>query len=188
MHKSTDYELLLEIQLGSHADFAELVERHHKRFYRLAFRYLNQKELAEDIVQEAFVQLWENPKSYRPEKSQFTTWFYRIIINKCLDLQKRKNPIPLKIEADILDENSIKQEQSLIEIEQKTWLEAAIYQLPDSQKTALNLCFYNELSNQQAATIMGVSLKSLQSLIMRAKTKLKKQYQTDMENHNETRK
>lgn len=188
MHKSTDYELLLEIQLGSHADFAELVERHHQRFYRLAFRYLNQKELAEDIVQEAFIQLWENPQSYRPDKSQFTTWFYRIIINKCLDYQKRKKLISLKVESDVIDESNIKQEQSLIEIEQNNWLEEAMNQLPDSQKTALNLCFYDELSNKQAATIMGVSLKALQSLIMRAKTKLKKQYQIDMESNHETRK
>lgn len=187
MHKSTDDELLLEIQLGSHANFAELVERHHQKFYRLAFRYVNQKEIAEDIIQEAFIQLWENPKNYRPEKSQFTTWFYRIVINKCLDYQKRKKPILLNNDVDIIDENSAKNELSLEETEQKIWLENAIYKLPDSQKNALNLCFFDEFSNQQAATIMGVSLKSLQSLIMRAKTKLKKQYHIDMENHHETR-
>jgi len=187
MHNPTDAELLLEIQLGSHADFAKLVERHHQRFYRLAFRYLNQKELAEDVVQEAFIQLWENPQRYQPEKSQFTTWFYRIVINKCLDAQKRKKPLFLQNEDDFSDEHQLKQAQSLIEAEQKTWLENAIFKLPKAQQTALNLCFMDELSNQQAATIMGLSLKALQSLIMRAKTKLKKQYQTDMDKHHETR-
>jgi len=187
MHKSTDYELLLEIQLGSHAHFSKLVERYHQQFYRLAFRYVNQKEIAEDIVQEAFIQLWENPQNYRPKKSQFTTWFYRILINKCLDYQKRKKTLFLDNEANIIDENSTKNEQYLEETEQRIWLENAMYSLPDSQKNALNLCFFDELTNQQAATIMGVSLKSLQSLIMRAKTKLKKQYQIDMENNHETR-
>lgn len=99
---------------------------------------------------------------------------------------KTKKPLFLQNEDDFSDEHQLQQAQSLIEQEQKTWLENAIYQLPNAQQTALNLCFMDELSNQQAATIMGLSLKALQSLIMRAKTKLKKQYQTDMDKHHET--
>jgi RNA polymerase sigma-70 factor (ECF subfamily) len=52
-------------------------------------------------------------------------------------------------------------------------LEAAIAQLPERQRTALNLCFYESLSNQEAADIMGINLKALQSLLMRAKMTLK---------------
>ncbi len=186
MLKLSDSELLLLIQQGEHLAFAQLVERHNQRFYRLAFRYLNQRELAEDTVQEAFIQLWEKPKSFNLEQSLFTTWFYRVIINKCLDQKKRKKPVALGDEQDFIDELRLDHEQSLIEKEQRHWLESAINALPNSQRTAVNLCFFDDLSNQQAANIMELSLKSLQSLIMRAKTKLKIQYQTDMRNDNET--
>ena len=57
-----DNELLALVQDGSHPAFAELVRRHTERFYRLAFRYLQNKQAAEDVVQDAFLKLWEDPK------------------------------------------------------------------------------------------------------------------------------
>lgn len=187
MLKLSDSKLLALIAQGSHTAFAQLVERHNQKFYRLAFRYLNQRELAEDMVQEAFIQLWEEPYRFNAQQSQFTTWFYRVIINKCLDQKKRKTPIAFKEGEDFVDEQALGNEQFLVQTEQRFWLEKAINELPNTQRTALNLCFFEDLSNQQAANIMGVTLKSLQSLIMRAKTKLKNKYQTELENDHETR-
>ena len=94
--EKSDQELLALIQGGSHQAFAELVERHTTRFYRLAYRYVQNRETAEDLIQDAFLKLWENPASWQPERnSKFTTWFYRIVVNLCLDWQKKKRPIPL---------------------------------------------------------------------------------------------
>lgn len=88
-----DNELLSLIQSGSSQAFSTLVERHTERFYRLAYRYLQSREAAEDAVQDAFIKLWENPGLWQPEKnSKFTTWFYRIVVNLCLDSRKRKTP------------------------------------------------------------------------------------------------
>ena len=56
-----DEELLALIQDGSQQAFSVLVQRHTERFYRLAYRYLQNKEAAEDVVQDAFVKLWEDP-------------------------------------------------------------------------------------------------------------------------------
>ena len=90
-----DQELLALIQDGSHQAFAELVQRHTERFYRLAYRYAQNRETAEDLVQDAFVRLWENPASWRPDRnSKFTTWFYRIVVNLCLDWQKKNDLFP----------------------------------------------------------------------------------------------
>jgi RNA polymerase sigma-70 factor (ECF subfamily) len=150
-----DHELLALVQGGSHAAFSELVQRHNGRFYRLAFRYLQTKEAAEDVVQEAFLKLWENPSIWQADKNtKFTTWFYRIVVNLCLDWRKRKRPVELIDPLVIVDERENAD-------------------LPERQRTALNLCFDEGLSNQDAAEIMGVNLKALQSLIMRAKTTLK---------------
>jgi len=168
-----DQELLALVQEGSQTAFAELVQRHTERFYRLAYRYVQNRETAEDLVQDAFVRLWENPASWRPDRnSRFTTWFYRIVVNLCLDWQKKKRPLPLDEEIPLIDERETADE-AMVRIEEQKLLEKEIAALPERQRTALNLCFDEGLSNQEAAETMGVNLKALQSLIMRAKTTLK---------------
>ena len=168
-----DQELLALIQDGSHQAFAELVQRHTERFYRLAYRYAQNRETAEDLVQDAFVRLWENPASWRPDRnSKFTTWFYRIVVNLCLDWQKKKRPIPLDENMPLADEGE-SADEAMIRSQEQRLLEKEIAALPERQRTALNLCFDEGLSNQEAAEAMGVNLKALQSLIMRAKTTLK---------------
>ena len=168
-----DQELLALIQDGSHQAFAELVQRHTERFYRLAYRYAQNRETAEDLVQDAFVRLWENPASWRPDRnSKFTTWFYRIVVNLCLDWQKKKRPFPLDENMPLADERE-SADEAMIRSQEQRLLEKEIAALPERQRMALNLCFDEGLSNQEAAEAMGVNLKALQSLIMRAKTTLK---------------
>lgn len=168
-----DHELLALIQDGNGQAFAVLVERHTQRFYRLAYRYLQNKEAAEDVVQDAFIKLWENPSLWQSQRSsKFTTWFYRIVVNLCLDLCKRKKPVPLEDESSLIDERE-PVDEIMIRLQEQQALEKEIAALPERQRTALNLCFDEGLSNQEAADVMGLNLKALQSLIMRAKTTLK---------------
>jgi RNA polymerase sigma-70 factor (ECF subfamily) len=168
-----DDQLLALIQDGDGQAFAVLVERHTERFYRLAFRYLQNKEAAEDVVQDAFVKLWESPSLWQPERnSKFTTWFYRIVVNLCLDALKKKKPVPLDDDSLVADDSRPVDEMMMREQQQKM-IEKEIAALPMRQRTALNLCFDQGLTNQEAAEVMGINLKALQSLIMRAKTTLK---------------
>jgi RNA polymerase sigma-70 factor (ECF subfamily) len=168
-----DSELLQLAGAGSHHAFGVLVERHTDRFYRLAYRYLQNREAAEDIVQEAFLKLWEDPGRWQVEKNtKFTTWFYRVVVNLCLDWLKRKRPVELDPETPLVDDKD-PPDAALIRSQQERLLEAAIAALPERQRTALNLCFDEGLSNQEAAEIMGIKLKALQSLLRRAKTALK---------------
>ena len=172
-----DDELLELIQQGESEAFATLVRRHTERFYRLAYRYVQQRETAEDMVQDAFLKLWEDPSKWQAGKNtRFTTWFYRVIVNLCLDWQKKKRPVELNETMPLIDEKETASEV-LLRSEAQNQLEQAITALPDRQRTALNLCFDEGLSNQQAADVMGVNLKALQSLIMRAKTTLKEKLQ-----------
>ena len=168
-----DSELLALVQQGSQPAFATLVERHTERFYRLAFRYLQSKEAAEDIVQDAFLKLWEEPGRWEGERNaKFTTWFYRVVVNLCLDWQNRKKPVQLNEEIEIADDRE-NTERTLERIEQSRLLEKEIAALPERQRVALNLCFDEGMTNQEAADIMEINLKALQSLLMRAKTTLK---------------
>ena len=169
-----DEELLALIQDGSQQAFSVLVQRHTERFYRLAYRYLQSKEATEDVVQDAFVKLWEDPGRWQAERNnKFTTWFYRVVVNLCLDWQKKKKPIELGDQELSIADDRQTPDVAMLHAEKHRILEKEIAALPERQRTALNLCFDQGLSNQEAAGVMGLKLKALQSLVMRAKTTLK---------------
>lgn len=168
---------------GNHDAFAEIVERHTDRFFALAFRTLQEKDAAEDVVQAAFIKLWQKPDSWNSEKSRFTTWFYRVVMNACHDHQRKHSRLT-RVDEHILHGalDPMHSEQHLLEEEQearwqKQCLEYAMRLLPASQQDALNLVVYCALPQKQAAEIMGVSLKALESLLVRAKRSLAKTVQ-----------
>jgi len=176
-----DICLLERIALGDRTAFAGLVRRHTTKFYRVAYRFVGNRNEAEDIVQDAFIKLWEKPTVWQPERNaSFTTWFYRVVVNLCLDHLKRNRPLQLIDETQIEDDR-MSHEETMLEGEKQRLLERQIKLLPERQRTALNLCFYEGLSNQEAATVMGLHLKALQALVMRAKTTLKERLTCLME-------
>lgn len=168
-----DESLISQIQEGNQVAFATLVNRHSNRFYRIAYRLVSSKDDAEDIVQDAFLKLWNRPNLWDPSKgTKFTTWFYRVVINLCLDHRKKKKLVNLSEGIELADEKP--GADVLLDVHQKqALLERLICELPERQQLAINLCFYEGLSNNEAAQIIGVRVKALQSLIMRAKTTLK---------------
>lgn len=180
-----DEVLMAQVQHGSKDAFAVLVQRHSTRFYALAYRTVFHKAEAEDIVQEAFLKIWYNPALWKSGKgAKFTTWFYRVVLNLSIDHNKKKRAGALPETLEIIDEkDSI--ETILIEKETTNRVERAIKALPERQQAALNLCFYEGVSNKEAAAIMGIHLKALQSLLMRAKKQLYTTLVTSNENNHE---
>lgn len=169
-----DESLMGHVKNHDHQAFSILVERHTTKFYASAYRIVMNKEESEDIVQEAFLKLWDNPKIWQEGKgAKFTTWFYKIVVNMALDkFRKHKNIKQIDIETTQLETNDNTVFYMEQDEEQKA-LDVAIKQLPENQMMALNLCFYEDISRKEAADIMNVSLKALESLLMRAKQGIK---------------
>ncbi|MCK5285105.1 MAG: sigma-70 family RNA polymerase sigma factor [Alphaproteobacteria bacterium] len=172
--KETDEGLMERIKSGDHQAFSLLVRRHTQRFYACAFRLCACRNMSEDIVQDAFLKLWENPDRWKSGKgAQFTTWFYRVVINLTIDTL-RKTKKYSGIEAlDYIKDNVSGQEEQLVINEQQRILESMIQKLPERQRIALNLCFYEGLSNKEAAGVLKIGVKGLESLLMRAKKSLR---------------
>ncbi len=169
-----DESLMVYIRNGDHEAFAALVTRHSRMFYAAAYRMCSHQEEAEDIVQDAFLKLWKNPERWDPENgAKFTTWFYRVVTNQALDHVRKKKPFSKSDILDKFEDDRPDQLESLEESRLQGDLEEAIQALPDRQKAALNLCFYEGLSNKEAAEILGVGVKALESLLMRAKSGLR---------------
>lgn len=92
--KPTDEELVKLIVAGDERAFAELYERYHFRAYRLAYAMTGRYEAAEDLTQEIFLKVYEKLSRYRGQ-AKFSTWFYRLAVNRCLNYRQRE-----QIEAD----------------------------------------------------------------------------------------
>ena len=168
-----DEHLLKLIIAGDHSAFSELVIRHTKKYYSIAYRVLFSRDDSEDVVQEAFLKIWKNPENWESSHNvKFTTWFYRVVINLCLDY-KKKNKFDTSNNYNEIESHSNTQDGIIEMKERQKMLDKYLLQLPERQQIALNLCFYEGVSNKEAAEIMDINLKALQSLIMRAKTNLK---------------
>lgn len=175
--KLDDEHLLKLINNGDNIAFSELVRRHTIKYYRIAYRVVFNSNDAEDIVQEAFLKIWKNPQNWDSSHNvKFTTWFYKVVINLCLDFKKRsKAHVDDQID-DIQSDDNI--QDGIVDMKQQQELvDKYISELPHRQQIALNLCFYEGVSNKEAAEIMDINIKALQSLIMRAKINLKEKLQ-----------
>lgn len=168
----TDESLMRLIRQGSHQAFAILVRRHTDRFFASAYRMTSNAGEAEDLVQDAFLKIWHKPDLWKEDRgAKFTTWFYRILVNQNIDrLRKTQKMVPEDTVLPFLSDGKDSPEDMAVMTEEQMGLERALSALPERQKTALTLCFYEGLSNAEAADAMGVKIKALESLLMRAKT------------------
>lgn len=170
----SDESLLQRIIHRDQQAFADLVRRHSKLFFTAAYRMCHQEQESEDIVQEAFLKLWSKPEIFDVSKGvKFTTWFYRVVTNLAIDRARRHKPQVKSEILDIMADPADRADDALGDREQQAMIEQAIAALPERQKAALNLCFYEGLSNKDAAEILGVGIKALESLLMRAKKALR---------------
>jgi len=169
----TDTQLLHLIQDGDKSAFTGLVNRHANRFYRIAFRFLNNRDNSEDVVQDAFLKLWNNTGIWKSEfDAKFTTWFSRIVINLCLDL-KKKNKSSIELDDMEIVGGDESPDETVMKRQNTGILNKCLEELPDRQQTAINLCFYEGFSNREAAEIMEINIKALESLLVRAKSSLR---------------
>lgn len=172
--QNSDEDLMALIQQGCHGSFEVLVRRHTQMFYACAYRQCHNQEEAEDCVQEAFLKLWKNPHTWDETRgAKFTTWFYRVVVNLVISRGRRKKEYASDLAVDLAADTRASQDQALYEEQQQHALELAIQALPERQKLAVNLCFYEGLSNKEAAEIIGVRLKALESLLMRGKSAIR---------------
>lgn len=167
-----DQRLVQKTGDGSEAAYSELVMRHSDRHLAFAERVLGDRAEAEDAVQEAFVKLWSHAETFDPSAAKFTTWFYRIVLNQCLDRKRKKKPDRLPEGYDGVDERE-NPARAYEKAEAATYLKEKLHELPERQRYAITLCYYEGLSNKEAAAVLGVGIKALESLLTRGRNGLK---------------
>lgn len=186
----TDEELMLAICEGDQSAYQTVVKAHLKPISHYAYRMLGNKKDTEDITQETFLKLWINAATWKAEKSKLTTWLHRITHNLCIDYLRKHSRVQTKDNFDddfdnsdgsnaYLDKSDFENENEKIKV-----LDRALKQLPENQRSAITLCTIQNFSNKEAAAIMNLSIKALESNIARAKRSLKTIVQATHENDN----
>ena len=174
----SDEELVTLVCEGDRHAFSCLVERHGLRFRAIALRTCGDIAVAEEMVQEAFVKLWTKPSAFNAKKARFTTWFHRVVVNRCLDEMRRKKPDALPDGFDAADERP-NAEANLAEEDGTVLLKLALSKMPDRQRQALTLSYLDGYSNQEAAEIMELNIKAFESLLVRARAKMREELQAE---------
>ena len=163
--------------------FEEIYHAHKDMVYNLCLNFLQNPQDAEEVTQDVFVKVHEKRASFR-EQSSLKTWVYRIAVNQCLDaLKARKRQKRFGFFTNIFGhENTVEREipdfnHPGVQLEHREALEALyrrIDALPDNQKTAIILKYLDEVPQKEIADIMQVSVKAVESLLMRGKQNLEK--------------
>lgn len=173
-------KLLESVALQKEGAFEELYTLFSAKVYNTALSYAQNENDAEEITQDVFVKIHKNASKFKGN-SGVNTWIYRITVNTSLNaIKKRKrfsflsftNQNDEKTKIDIPD--FVHPSLILENKEEGILIFKAIKKLPQKQQTAFILAFVEELPRQEIAQIMETSLKSVESLLQRAKTNLKK--------------
>jgi RNA polymerase sigma-70 factor (ECF subfamily) len=169
-----DADLVARVGQGDRAAAAALMARHLPRMLALARRMLPDPLEAEDAVQDAFIQLWTHAARWIPGQAKFSTWLYRVTLNKCYDRLRRRPTARLEEAAEVEDPApapGANLDHAAIAVQ----IEAALAALPERQRAAVQLCHFEGCGNIEAAEIMGISVEALESLLARGRRTLRTQ-------------
>lgn len=175
-----DQRLMILVASGNKNAFSILAARYLNQIIQFANRYVGNRAEAEDVAQETMIRLWKHAVSWQPQGYSLRSWLYRITYNLCIDeIRKRKPVSELKYDSQAV---ASEQPDSEVYDQQKNDIvKAALNELPERQRTAINLCVYQALSNQDAANTMGITVEALESLLARGRRNLSKSLRDDAE-------
>jgi RNA polymerase sigma-70 factor, ECF subfamily len=175
-----DVRLMRLVARGDSSALEDLIERHQALVAGTVARMLGSNSDVEDIAQQVFIRVWKSARRYVP-RAKFTTWLLKITRNLVFNEMRRarrRAQVPLQSEPGaeeipLKDETNPAPDASLLEDELKRAIEEAILQLPESQRMALILRRYEQLSYEQIAEVLDLSVPAVKSVLFRARTELR---------------
>jgi len=177
--EATDAQLVARVLQGEEAAFTALMRRHKAWLYVFVRRHVNTADDAYDMVQEAFASAWRALKSYDPARP-FDVWLRRIALNKCRDRARKEAVrrrvlgvfgLPSEAAEQAADERAGAEDQRIAG-ETLGRLKAALAALPVHLREALILTALQGLSQREAAEVLGVSAKVVETRAYRARKQL----------------
>jgi RNA polymerase sigma-70 factor (ECF subfamily) len=164
-------------QKGDHNAFAKLVDEHQRYVYNLALRVVKDENEALDLTQETFVRAWTALPNFKGQ-SQFRTWLYRIVTNLCYNrlpnLRRSLNDLGDDVMEEIPEPNFNIPAQEFESNETRKHLHQAMEDLDENYRLLITLRYQNELSYEEIASTLNLTLGTVKTGIFRAKEQLRK--------------
>lgn len=185
MTSPPDEQLIRALARSDENALRLLVERYSPSIYRFSVRYTGDESLAEDVAQEVFLRLFLHAKKYTTGRS-FKTWLFTIARNVSIDLARpyshRKSssshfgddPAREDFTPELIVNGSPTQEDRMAARERQQMMVELLQDLPEKQRAAIILKYYEEMSTKEIAVVLGKSVSSVESLLARAKQNLAK--------------
>ncbi|MBD0383904.1 RNA polymerase sigma factor SigW [Paenibacillus sedimenti] len=174
---------------GDRNAFAELVELYKDKIFHLAYRMLNNKQEAEDAVQETFLRVYTNLHRY-DENQKFSTWIFRIGTNLCIDkLRRRKNTYSLDAEMPdgegndyyaMLPSHEDTPEKQVIVSETQEQIREAIETLPEKYKSVVVLRYLHDMSLQEIGDVLQMPVTTVKTRVHRGREYLRKRLEQEV--------
>jgi len=175
-----DFVLMERVGKGDHSAFRSLVERHQDAVVGTVAKMLGNYSEAEDIAQQVFLRLWKHAKHYRPD-AKFTTYLFTITRNLVFNESRRRSRRK-EVSSDAREENSnltvqaspdCQPDAAILQAELQIKVDQAIAALPEVQRMAVVLRQYEQLSYEEIAEVLNLSVSAVKSLLFRARTTLR---------------
>lgn len=171
--RDEDEELLRRIAEDDQVAFRVLVERHMDRAYALALRILQNAADADDVVQDCLLKVWTHRHRWEGGRAKFSTWLYRVVTNRCIDLRRMPRMGDIEAVPEIADDR----EDAVSELHRAgvvSLLESALTRIPDQQRIALILSYHESMSNAEIAEVMVTTISAVESLLKRGRQQLRR--------------
>ena len=159
----SDEQVLEAVGRGDDDALGVLYDRFGRLAFRLAFRILRDRALAEDAVQEAFLAVWRSADAYKRERAKPSTWILTVVHRRAVDIVRREQsrrgePLELAPEPSVgpVDEDAVLRDR-------RAAVQAALSELPGDQRQALELAYYGGLTQSELAERLGVPLGTVKS-------------------------
>jgi RNA polymerase sigma-70 factor (ECF subfamily) len=170
-------EIIRRAQAGDQAAIAALVAEQQRYVYSIAMSITRNPADAADLTQDALIRLIRAIGSYRGE-TKLSTWLYRLVVNLGIDRMRRRGAPPIRLDdegtdLDIPSDDPIDDVSGTVErTEEAAMVRMAVARLPDAQRLALTLHYFEDLRYEDIADVMGLPLNTVKSHIRRGKERL----------------
>ena len=187
MDEDSDWILLEKYYQGDLSAFHEIFNKHKRNVINLSYRFVQNKEAAEDIAQDVFIKIYEKKVKFDP-KAKFSTWLYKVTVNASIDRTRKKSFFDRSLDKTetneegkgktlletLSDPSAISPADAVASEEIKSLVQMEIQKLPEKLKAPILLHQFEDLSCEEVAQILGVTPKAVERKIYHAKEVLRK--------------
>lgn len=172
LSKEDSIDLMQRISNQEYAALKLLMKNFSGPLFAFAYRFLGTKELAEEVVQDVFMNIWRKASDWQP-KAQLSTFLFQMTRNRCIDETRKASFKKYDEISHELPDSSVSVSERFEKADRERLVKQAVFSLPERQKTVLILCYYEDMSQKEAASVMKISVSALEGLLFRAKKALK---------------